>query len=260
MKRNALFSGAEWSWGVAALMFALVALALRLVAPDMFWRVVQPVFELSDATTNQMHGFFASFGDAATLAVRNEKLEEENAALAAENRTLEERVRNLGSESRTTGAIRATVVARPPQSPYDTLVVVAGERAGVRLGMEAFTPPVGVAPTGGIPIGIVSAVQGDFSRVTLFSSSGTLSAGWVGPQSLALTLRGVGGGAFSAIVARTADIAVGDAVSLPGPGPVVIGSVVRIDNDPTMPGVTLRIQSAFNLFSTTVVELRPTLP
>ena len=34
--------------------------------------------------------------------------------------------------------ILAGVVARPPESPYDTLVLAAGKNAGVTLGMEVF--------------------------------------------------------------------------------------------------------------------------
>ena len=61
-----------------------------------------------------------------------------------------------------------------------------------------------------------------------------------------------------ASVARAANIAVGDVVSVPGPGELPVGSVVRVDSDPLSPAVTLRIMPAANLFSLAWVELRAT--
>jgi len=145
----------------------------------------------------------------------------------------------------------AGVVARPPESPYDSLVLAAGSNAGVALGMEAFG-------LGGVPIGVVSSILADFSRVTLFSAPGMNTAGWVGRAHLPLTIVGVGAGAMNAAAARPAGIAIGDTVFAPGPGMLPIGTVVRIDSDPSSPSVTLRIQPALNLFSVSWVTVRNT--
>ena len=67
---------------------------------------------------------------------------------------------HLGACTRYSGII-AGIVARPPASPYDTLVLSAGSEEGVTLGMEAFG-------AGGVPLGVVSSVLANFSRVTLF--------------------------------------------------------------------------------------------
>lgn len=258
-KRNALLSAAPWSWGAAALLFALFALGLRFTAPNAFWQLLTPVFQLSDIATAQTHWFFSSFGNTAELTVSNEKLQTANTQLVVENQTLREQLKRIALLAPSSGGIVAAVVARPPQSPYDTLVVAGGARAGVTLGMEAFVPPV-VGPTGGsgIPIGVVSSVDSAFSRVTLFSAPGVVTAGWVGSSTLPITLQGAGAGAFNATIARAARVADGDIVYVPGPGLRAVGSVVRIDSDMSEPGVILRIQSAYNLFSTVFVELRAT--
>ena len=65
------------------------------------------------------------------------------------------------SRNREESGILAGVVARPPVSPYDTLVLAAGRVDGVEVGMEAFGAV-------GVPVGVVSSVLEDFSRVTLF--------------------------------------------------------------------------------------------
>ncbi len=252
-KRNALLSSQNVSWGVFALVFALFALFIRLVAPNFFWQMFAPVYRVSDALSGETHAFLNSFGDTAKLAASNETLLSENAALASENRILHGEITSLSALSggKILPGIPAGVVSRPPESPYDTLVVAAGEKEGVTLGMEAFA-------AGGVPIGAVSSVLADFSRVTLFSSSGTLTSGWVGHASTPLTITGEGGGAMRASVARAANIAVGDVVSVPGPGELPIGSVVRIDSDPLSPAVTLRIMPASNPFSIAWVELQAT--
>lgn len=256
-RRNALLSSADLSWGAFALAFAVVALFVRLLAPNLFWYAVTPAFRGADALAEANHRFLSSFESAAALALENEKLANENTALTTENRMLLQKEADQGallgaaSSKRSVQGTVAGVISRPPASPYDTLVIAAGADAGITLGQEAFGP-------GGTPLGVVSAVLADFSRVTLFSSSGMSVEGWVGRASVPLTLRGAGGGTLRASLSRSAGIAAGDTVSVPGPGALPIGSVVRVDSDPSSPSVTLQIQPALNPFSLTWVELRDT--
>ena len=255
-KRNALLSSRSITWGVYALALAIVALLLRLLAPNVFWQALSPAFKVSEAISSESHAFVTSFSDAAELAARNEKLSTANAALASENRALQQK---LASVSALLGAaapngasgILAGVIARPPESPYDTLVLAEGTTAGVKLGMEAFGE-------GGVPLGVVSSVLDDFSRITLFSAPGMTTSGWVGSTSTPLTIFGAGAGAMSASVAREAGIAVGDTVFVPGPGQLPVGSVVRVDSSPLSPSITLRIMPAINPFSVSWVVLRTT--
>jgi len=236
------------------------------IAPNLFWHTFAPIFRLSDALTEKSHVFFSSFGDRATLALENERLASENAALAIENQTLLQKAADLSGLALGDKGITAGVVARPPTSPYDTLVIAAGSDQGVTIGMEAFGLPVGLpvglpagkAEGGGVPIGVVSSVLDNFSRVTLFSAPGASTNGWVGRENVPLIIKGAGAGAMNASVSRAAGVVAGDTVSVPGPGMLPIGAVVRVDSDPASPSVTLRISPAINLFSTTLVLLRDT--
>jgi cell shape-determining protein MreC len=117
--------------------------------------------------------------------------------------------------------------------------------------MEAFG-------AGGVPLGKVTSVLSDFSRATLFSSPEMTTNGWVGSAKVPLTITGSGAGTMSASLARSADVSVGDTVSISGPGMLPVGVVVRIDSDPSSPAVTLRITPAVNPFSITWVLLRDT--
>ncbi|MCX6786978.1 MAG: rod shape-determining protein MreC [Candidatus Kaiserbacteria bacterium] len=258
LKRNALLSSASVSWGACALTFALVLFLVRLLAPNFFWHVFTPVFHSADALSARSHSFLQSFSDAAVLASRNEQLTNENAALASENQALSQKVANISalagsptSAHNSPTGILAGVVARPPESPYDTLVLAAGTNAGVTVGMEVFC-------NGGVPLGVISSVLADFSRATLFSMPGANTAGWVGRENLPVTISGAGAGAMNAITARSANVTTGDVVFVQGPGMLPIGVVTRIDSDLSSPSVTLRIQPALNLFSLSWVLIRDT--
>ncbi|OGG76251.1 hypothetical protein A2950_02255 [Candidatus Kaiserbacteria bacterium RIFCSPLOWO2_01_FULL_55_19] len=256
-KRNALFSSAGISWGASSLALALALLLLRLLAPNFFLHLVTPVFRSADFVSAQSHSFLSSFRDTAKLALQNERLLEENAALTNENRALAQKetvlTALLGGTSRgiTAPEVLASILARPPESPYDTFILAQGSRAGITLGMEVFG-------AGGTPIGVVSSVLADFSRVTLFSSPGVSIHGWVGRASMPVTIFGSGGGTMSAELGRSANVSVGDTVFVSGPGQLPLGTVVRIESDPSSSVMTLRIMPAFNLFSASWVVVRDT--
>ena len=257
-KRNALLSSEDVSWGALALAIVLLALLLRLLAPNIFWRIFTPLFQSANAFAVQSHAVIASFRDTTALALQNERLTIENAALASENSALAAKADNLSAlfgapprERKKDSGILAGVVARPPESPYDTLVLAAGSTDGATLGMEAF----GI---GGVPLGVVSSITDDFSRITLFSAPGMITHGWVGVGNLPLSIEGSGAGTFTASLPRSAGVSVGDKVFAPGQGALPIGTVARIDGDPSVPEVTLRITPALNPFSTSWVLLRDT--
>lgn len=246
-RRNALFSSADVSWGVYALSVSIFLCFVRFLAPNFFWQAVTPVFRSADFVATKSHLFFSSFSDAAKLVIQNEKLLEENTALVNENQALRQAAADI--EMLPDGGILASVVARPPESPYDTLILAMGSTAGVAIGQEAFGE-------GGVPVGVVSSVTADFSRVTLFSAPHTVIHGWVGQKRTLLTIFGAGAGAMNASLSHSADIMVGDTVFAPGPGMLPIGVVARVDGDPSSPVVTLRIKPNANLFSIARVRLR----
>ncbi|MBI4088739.1 rod shape-determining protein MreC [Candidatus Kaiserbacteria bacterium] len=249
-RRNALLSPADFSWGAYALIGAVLVLLVRLLAPNFFWYIFSPIFQSADALATRSHLFFSSFGDTARLALENEKLSKENAALTLENQSLLRKANALSGLGGGQG-ITAGVVARPPESPYDTLVLAAGARAGIAIGMEVFG-------AGGVPVGRISSVLADFSRATLFSSPGVTTAGWVGHAAVPLVITGSGAGVMQASLARSANIAVGDTVFAPGPGMLPLGTVARVESDPSSTSVTLRIAPALNLFSIAWVVVRDT--
>jgi len=242
------FSSENFSWGAYALLFSILLLLLRFFAPNLFLQIFTPVFRVSDAVATESHTFVSGFENAQMLAAKNEQLMQENTALANENQAL---LQTAGTAEGNTPGISAGVVARPPESPYDTLVLAAGGNAGVTLGMEAFD-------ANNTPLGVVSSVLADFSRVTLFSAPGMATDGWIGSGNVPIIIFGAGGGAINATMPRSANITVGDTIFVPGPEKLPIGKVVRIDSNASSPSVILRIMPTANLFSTVRVTLRTT--
>ncbi len=249
-RRSLVESLLALSWGGMIVTVALLALITRFILPNFFWTITSPLFTASNAVAGVSRAFFGSFDDAASLTLRVDTLTQDNAALQNENAELKARLTAYGALEDRPGII-AGVVARPPQSAYDTLVVAAGTREGVTVGMEAFA-------AGGVPLGVVDRVWDRFARIILFSAPQTVTPGWVGPNSTAISINGLGGGALRASVASTANIVVGDIVYVPGPGALSLGRVADIETNPSSASVVLRIVAAVNLFNVTWVTLRDT--
>lgn len=249
-KRSLFESLLALSWGGMVVGVALLALAVRLVLPNVFWTVTSPLFTASNALGGVSRTFLGSFNDAASLTLRVDRLMAETAALQNENATLKARLEAYGALGDRPGII-AGVVSRPPQSAYDTLVIAAGTREGVTVGMEAFAE-------GDVPVGVVDTVWENFARITLFSAPQRETAGWVGPHSTAITINGLGGGALSASAAAAANIVVGDLVYVPGPGALLLGRVRDVETSPSSSSVLIRIVPAVNLFNVTWVTVRET--
>jgi len=230
---------------------------MRLLVPNIFLQIFMPIFGISDAFASQSHSIMSGFKNAEILALKNDQLMQEKAILESENRMLLQKVANISAlfdssaTKKNTSKILAGVVARPPESPYDTLVLAVGTNNGVTIGMEAFG-------AGGVPIGVVSSVLADFSHITLFSMPGMVTSGWIGNSAVPVTIFGSGAGVMSVTISRSANIVVGDTIFVPGPGMLPVGKVARIDNDLSSPSVKLHIAPIINLFSIAWVELSNT--
>lgn len=239
--------------GIAVLILAAIIVVLRLVAPGVLVAVASPFFRAGSSLAQNTRALTASFESTKNLLASESALQQENTALASENATLAAKVADLekllgGAREAAPGMV-AGVLARPPESPYDTLIINGGSADGVVLGERVYGP-------GGFPLGSVESVMQHYARIVLFSAPNISIDGWVGTARAPITLTGQGGGSFTARTSRTSSIAVGDIIYVAGPGALALGTVAGIDNDPSSPIETLHIRSSANLFSITWVELR----
>lgn len=246
--RNALLSGATWP--VAALLFGVVGIVvlLRLFAPGALTVIASPLWRAGDMATGAVGVPLAGFASNEQLRADNERLAEEQSVLQAEVAALKTRLADLGAPTEVASGIKAGVLARPPVSPYDTLILAGGGEEGVSVGSRVYAQGV-------IPIGVIESVSARSSRAVLYSESGRMTEGWVGESRNPITLTGESAGAFSAIVPRESALIEGEAVYLPGPGALPIGYIVRIDRNPSSPEARVHVRPVVNPFSLTWVTI-----
>lgn len=255
-RRNALLQNRAWlgPTSLALVGVLLLIVGIRVFFPGVIASVTTPLWQSGTMLSAGAGNSLSFFNDRATLVEERARLEAENAALATRIAVLEARTQDLatllGTRTEAQGGVLASVLARPPVSPYDVLVVDQGIDAGVVVGAQAHGP-------GGVPLGTVESVTNTSARILLYSAPNKETEAWVGEARIPITLVGHGSGTFDAIVAREAGIAVGDMVYVAGEGALPIGTIVAVDVDPSSPRTPVRIRPMANPFSVMWVTLMP---
>lgn len=252
--RNALLAPGSSIYIFIAISIIVILFVLRAFFPGTIATLAGPLWSVGTRATDTSGGIAAFFGDKATLAHERdsrarevELLQAQNAALVARAADLE---RLLGGRTEPVAGVLAGVLVRPPVSPYDTLVIDQGTRAGVMVGQM-------VRGAGGIPLGTIESVSGESARVLLYSAPGRVTEGWVGELRTPVSLEGASAGAFRTSVPRESIVPVGEQVYLPGGGALPIGSVVRVDTDPSSPQAVIHVKPYTSPFSLTWVTVSP---
>jgi len=253
-RRNALLPRGVRLLPAALIGIAVLIFLIRALLPNVFITLAAPFWRLSSLGAAAAYDASSALKNPAELSRELEAVRADNAALAADNETLKGQVEDLqkllGSRTAPPKGILASVLARPPESAYDTLIVDQGSSAGVLPGALVSGP-------GGAPLGRVATATGSSARIALFSASGVKTDAWAGDSRTPITLTGAGGGTFSATAPKDAKIAVGDPVF--AVGAAAIATVTRIDTDATSPTATLRIQAIVNPFTLLWVSIAPSL-
>lgn len=253
-RRNAILSPGVSRAGIALIFIVVITLAVRVIAPGFISTLLSPFSYVSQGALSGIAGVGSVVTGPAALEVSLTEAQNYAAALEAQNRELSARMVDLqallGTRTEAPAGVLAGVIARPPQSPYDTLIIDQGSDAGVGVGAA-------VSGRGGSPVGTVASVTTSSARVLLYSAPDRITEAWLGENRTPLTLTGDGAGAFSAEAPREAMIAVGEAVYVPGPGSLPLGVVTRVDSDPSSPTIVVHVQSYANPFTLTWVTVAP---
>ena len=126
--------------------------------------------------------------------------------------------------------ILAGVLLHPPATPYDTLVIDAGEAEGVAVGDV-------VSAGGTVVLGTISEVYTHAARVVLYSAPGqkydaflhhTNPSGTGGTVPLAV--EGQGGGSLQARLPAGTPVSAGDTALLPGIAGGLSAAVSRVEH------------------------------
>ncbi|MCR4279127.1 MAG: rod shape-determining protein MreC [Candidatus Zambryskibacteria bacterium] len=148
------------------------------------------------------------------------------------------------------GGIMTTVLVSPPQSPYDTLVIDAGENDGMFLGSSVFMLE-------GPILGVVSDVFPGSSKVRLFSAPGEKTRALLERYNIPVTIEGAGGGNFRIIVPREVEVVVGDRILSADIFSHLLGVVGDIKMEPTDSFKEVLAKSPANIFGIHFLVIRP---
>jgi len=248
-RNQALFVGAVVTLITAAIL--MTGLFSRT-----FYGAMVALTGASTRTVPAASSFIALFSSKAGVAKENAQLKamlaEKKAELA--DRDLLERenadLRASQQYAADTGGVIATVLSKPPFTPFDIFVLDANASQGVVTGNRAMI--------GQTYIGTVSDVTEGSSRMTLLSSSGSTHEAFVGDEALPVLLKGKGGGNFETSLPLGTAVAEGDIVfTYYGTVPYQVGRVAKIiaDEDNTL--MTILLSIPFNLYSINHVEIIP---
>src|SRR5690606_12662298 len=136
----------------------------------------------------------------------------------------------------------ASVLVRPPITPYDTLVVDIGEAEGVSKGDV-------VVVEGGLAVGMVGKALAHTATVVLFSAPGHQTPVLIqtGSSTVPAIAEGMGGGGFRAHVARDAGVSEADLVQLPLLEPLVFAEIESVSDDPADAMLEVLFKSPLNV-------------
>ncbi len=217
---------------IAVLLLIGVVAFWRAPLSSMLWRVIGPVMLSRNALSPNVAELAST---TALLADRN--------ALYAENLDLKAR---LGRDVGVT-RILGGVLLRPPETPYDTLVIDAGFAEGVAMGDL-------VSAGGTTVVGTITDLYTHTARVTLYSAPGEKYDGLL-RGSIPIAVEGQGGGSLRAQLPSGTDVASGDTVSLPGVAGGVAATVSRVERGESESFTTVYLTLPANMWSLRFVEV-----
>src|SRR3989344_4872836 len=183
------------------------------------------------------------------------KLNSARSYFASKNSLYLENQNLQSKKTEKTKVVLGSILSKPNQSPYDTLVLDIGADLGIKSGER-------VLALGNVLIGRIANIYHNSSKVILFSSNGEKTQVVVveknlpaGRQGVFLELVGRGGGNFEMIMPRDLKLEKGDQVVLPGIIPYVVGIVETIISDPRDPFVKALLTSPVNIQELKFVEV-----
>jgi cell shape-determining protein MreC len=213
-------------------IFVFVMVCIHLLFPSLFVNIISffgvPLMRGENVVNDGLSGVGTVFTSKEWLLKHTQELEDTIAAMKIENDHAKllaienaELKNLLGRGATTSRLILGAVLARPPQTAYDSLLVDLGSDSGIAVGDR-------VIVAGSVPIGTVAQVESNFSKVVLYSSAGESLSVIIGTSTQA-TAEALGSGSFKVKIPREVPIIVGDPVAIPSIRAELFGSVVKVD-------------------------------
>lgn len=217
--------------------------------------ILRPMLVAGGGISEKFSNLSVYFKFKSTLQQENENLKSQLgevwAKVANYNSVLDENSKLkdiLGRKNEKTNLVLASILSKPNQTPYDTIIIDAGQKQGIREGGL-------VLASGFVPIGLVSLAYPDSSKVILFSNPGEKTEIVIAGRDVFMQLVGRGGGNFEMVLPRDFFIEKGAEVHLPGIIPYVVAKVETIISDPRDAFQKALLASPVNIFELKFVEI-----
>ena len=144
----------------------------------------------------------------------------------------------------------AAVLTRPPQTPYDVIIIDAGSNESVAVGSEVSLPE-------GPILGIVFEVFPKRAKVRLFSANGEETDAVLERNNLPVVLAGTGGGNFKLSLPRDMAVEKGDRILSADITRRHLATVGEVNVRPTDSFKEVLAQSPINIFALRFVFVTP---
>ena len=240
---------------LAVVVVALIIIFFTGLLSKTFYKGMVFLSFGKDSSGQTVSSFIGLFSSKNSLIKQNQDLREkinemsisssDRDALVKENGDLKA---TLHLQQGTQNRIGASVLSKPPFTPFDVVVVNAGEKAGVKIGNRVMV--------GGTYVGTVISVSDYTSNIQLLSSSSYKTDVFIGDKALPAVLSGKGGGNFEVSLPQGSNIKEQDLVFATLQNEVLyIGKVSHIleNSDNTL--MTLLIAFPFSLYELSYVEI-----
>lgn len=167
-------------------------------------------------------------------------------SLEEENKNLKE---ILGRIPPNYNFVLSSILAKPNQTPYDTLIIDRGSKDGILIDNLVFAK-------GDILIGEIDSVESNISRVLMYSAPGNILQVVYGNTGRYFNAKGLGNGSFEVDVTRDVEVFIGDMFFYPGLDSTPVGIVKKVDFDPRDSFKKVIIKSPVNIQEERWVEVR----
>jgi rod shape-determining protein MreC len=212
--------------------------------------ISRPVWSAKGLAVSAVDGTAELVRTKSSVLRENEQLKNDNSTLSGkmvdyqilkdENESLKAL---LGRVALPHSFILAYILAKPDLSPYDTVIVDAGDNVGVSLGQSVYAD-------GDIPVGEVAKVYRSTSLVSLYSNPGKVTNAFMASSNNSVEIVGRGGGNFDMRIPQEVVVNKGDMVVTTSSKTVtseVIAIVEEVTSSPSDPYKDVLLRSPVNI-------------
>jgi cell shape-determining protein MreC len=230
-KKNLVLSGAL----VALILIAVIFqnFSYRIVSRPVFY-VLGPFFKMKNNFDKWWGDFRLSFNVKKSLQDENKMLHEKimqmevkttlSEIIEKENKMLKSAF--LAEERK--NFLMASVISRPPETPYDMLIIDAGSSLGAKEGMQ-------VSAFGNVLLGYVADVFNDASKIKMISAFGEETNVILESSQTPAIAIGRGGENFEITLPRAVKVDIGERVITWGRQLMIVGFVEKIEQETANP-------------------------